>query len=163
MVEVELIGLRVEMPTNTPVVLLKEKDEPGRVLPIFIGGPEATAIAFALERVETARPMTHDLFVDALKVLGAQLTRVEITEVVDRVFYAELVLVSLGGETRVSSRPSDAIALALRVGAALFAAEAVMAQAGQQPMADETQGDPEELVEEFRQFLSDINPEDFSS
>ena len=173
MIQVELVGLRVEMPTNTPVVILREKIDGGRVLPIFIGGPEATAIAFALEGVETTRPMTHDLWIDTIGGLDITLDRVEITEIRDRIFYAELVLLHNGvegsQEVRVSSRPSDALALALRAHASIFVAESVIEQAGQPPESADVAssageaGESEELVEEFRQFLNDIDPTDFQS
>ncbi len=170
MIEVELIGLRVEMPTNTPVVILRENIDGGRVLPIFIGGPEATAIAFALEKVETTRPMTHDLWIDTLRGLGASLERIEVHTIQDRIFFADLLVRQSSGETvRISSRPSDAMALALRAHAPMFVSESVMDEAGQPAeSAAVSSGEPgavdsDELVEEFRQFLDDIDPTDFQS
>src|SRR3954471_22118702 len=114
MVEMELIGVRVELPTNAPIVLLRETDGKHRTLPIFIGGPEATAIAFALEEVETPRPMTHDLMKDLLDEVGVRLERVTVTELREATFYAEIVLSSAGTVHSVSARPSDAVALAVR-------------------------------------------------
>ena len=170
MIEVELVGLRVEMPTNTPVVILRENTDGGRILPIFIGGPEAAAIAFALEGVETTRPMTHDLWINTIAGLGVVLERVEVTEINERIFYAELVLGDGdGGVVRISSRPSDALALALRAKAPIFVAESVIDQAGQPAESAEAvagaqaAGASEELVEEFRQFLDEIDPTDFQS
>ena len=169
MIEVELVGLRVEMPTNTPVVILRENSDGGRVLPIFIGGPEAAAIAFALEGVETTRPMTHDLWINTIAGLDVVLERVEVTEIRERIFYAELVLRGVGGLVRISSRPSDALALALRAKAPIFVAESVIDQAGQPAESAEAAasakaaGASEELVEEFRQFLDEIDPTDFQS
>lgn len=110
MVEMEVMGVRVELPTNSPIVLLREMGGSERLLPIFIGGPEATAIALALDGVETPRPMTHDLFLLALGEAGAEVTKVVVTEVKDRTFFAELYLKTPAGERVVSSRPSDAIA-----------------------------------------------------
>src|SRR5947207_2617350 len=109
-----LVGVRVEVPTNQPIVLLRE-EEGQRYLPIFIGPPEATAIVYALQGMETPRPMTHDLFKSVLDELAIRLQRVVITELHDGTFYAEIELGGNGEETRrISSRPSDALALAAR-------------------------------------------------
>jgi bifunctional DNase/RNase len=158
----ELLGVRVELPSNSPIVLLRETGGERRVLPIYIGGPEATAIAFALEQVATPRPMTHDLLKNVLDELGARVQRILVTELRDHTFFAELEL-NLGGRVhRVSSRPSDAIALAVRSGTPIFADESVLEEAGQTPGADDDD-DPEELVEHFKQFIDEVNPEDFAS
>src|SRR5436189_5755790 len=114
MVEMELIGVRVELPTNAPIVLLREADGSHRTLPIFIGGPEATAIAFALEGVETPRPMTHDLMKNVLEELSISIERIVVTELRDSTYFAELHLRNSNGTHVVSSRPSDALALAAR-------------------------------------------------
>ena len=160
MVEMHLVGVRVEMPTNSPIVLLREADGQHRVLPIFIGAVEATAIAFALQGVETPRPMTHDLMRDLLVSLGVAVERIVITELRDRTFFAEIELTSSGSGTTISSRPSDAIALAARLGTPIFAQESVLEEAGV-PVSDD---DEEELeVERFREFLEGVNPEDFAS
>ncbi len=130
------------------------------VLPIYIGGPEATSIHQAIEGIEPPRPLTHDLFVDVLEELGTRLERVVITEVRDHTFYAELHLVSSGRTTVVSSRPSDAVALAVRIGCPIFASEAVLDAAGQAPEPDPE--DADEIIDEFRDFIENINPEDFA-
>ena len=114
----EVVGVRVELPSNTPIVLLREMAGTRRLLPIFIGGPEATAIALALDEVETPRPMTHDLIKNVLDDLGVSLERLEITDLSDGTFYAELHLRAAGRVTVVSSRPSDGIALAIRMSVA---------------------------------------------
>jgi bifunctional DNase/RNase len=167
MVEMELVGVRVEQPTNTPIVMLREREGEGRTLPIFIGGTEATAIAFALEQVETPRPMTHDLMRNILDELGVRLERVVVTGLRESTFYAELHLrVEAGkGLKAVSSRPSDAIALAVRTGSPIFAEEDVLDEAGYLPEDDsEPESEqPEEVVEKFRDFLDQVNPEDFAS
>ncbi|MEA2828126.1 MAG: uncharacterized protein QOG43_2565 [Actinomycetota bacterium] len=157
-----LVGVRVEMPTNSPIVLLREADGEHRVLPIFIGAVEATAIAFALQGVETPRPMTHDLMRDLLVSLGIGVERVVITELRDRTFYAEIELTGsgTGNGTKVSSRPSDAIALAARLGTPIFAQESVLEEAGVTVSDDDEQ---EIEVEKFREFLEGVNPEDFAS
>ncbi len=162
MVEMELIGVRVELPTNAPIVLLRETDGEHRTLPIFIGGPEATAIAFALEQVETPRPMTHDLMKDVLDGLGVRLDRVVVTELRESTFYAELHLATNGQTHVVSSRPSDAIALAVRTGTTIYADESVLDEAGYAP-EEEAEEEQDEVVEQFREFIDRVNPEDFAS
>lgn len=166
MIELELVAVRVELPSNTPVVVLRELAGRHRQLSIFIGGPEATAIAFALEGVETPRPLTHDLFCDVLDELDATLERVVITELRDTTYYADLQLSGPAGTHHISARPSDAVALAVRVGCPIFSAEAVLDEAGfveEVPDGDAPVESPEEVVEEFRQFIDQINPEDFNS
>lgn len=166
MVEMHLTAVRVELPTNNPVVLLQEVGGARRTLPIFIGAPEATAIAFALQGVATSRPMTHDLFRDVLVATGVTLDRVLITELRDGTYFAELHLSQHGVSTVVSSRPSDAIALATRMEAPIFAEDELIDSEGVQLAADD-EGDesevPEEIVSQFREFIEGIRPEDFSS
>ena len=153
--QMEVIGVRVEMPSNSPIVLLKEA-QGDRYLPIWIGAVEATAIAFAQQGMVSLRPLTHDLFRDVLEVLNVQLRTVNITALRDGIFYADLVF-SNGAE--VSARPSDSIALALRTGAQIFASEEILDEAGV-AIPDEQQ-DEEGEVEKFREFLDTISPEDF--
>jgi bifunctional DNase/RNase len=155
-----LMGVRVEMPTNNPIVLLREANGAHRVLPIFIGPVEATAIAFALQGVQTQRPMTHDLIKELLLSLGVEVERVVITELRDRTFYAEIEMKRGGSDCKVSSRPSDAIAIAARLGTPIFASEAVLDEAAV-AMSDEE--NEEDEVERFREFLEGVNPEDFGS
>ncbi len=159
MIRLSLIGVRVEVPTNQPIVLLRE-DGGTRFLPIFIGSPEATAIVYALQGMETPRPMTHDLFKTVLDGLAVKLDRVEITALHDGTFYAEIEIERDGTKSRISSRPSDAIALAVRFGAEvpIYADEAVLDEAGVLFEADEE----EHEVEQFREFLDNITPEDFA-
>src|SRR5438128_1074645 len=121
-----LVGVRVELPTNNPIVLLREADGEHRVLPIFIGAVEATAIAFALQGVVTQRPMTHDLMRDLLTELGVGVERILITELREGTFYAEIQMTANGTQVAVSSRPSDAIALAARSAPPIYADEAVL-------------------------------------
>jgi bifunctional DNase/RNase len=162
-VEMELIGVRVELPTNAPIVLLRETDGSHRTLPIFIGGPEATAIAFALEGVETPRPMTHDLIKNVLEELGWQLDRVVVTELRESTFFAELHLTSNGTTHVVSARPSDAIALAARTGTTIFADESVLDEAAYPPEDEVSEEVQDEVVEQFKEFIDRVNPEDFAS
>jgi bifunctional DNase/RNase len=158
-----LVGVRVELPGNNPIVLLREASGARRLLPIFIGGPEATAIAFALENVVPPRPMTHDLLKILLDDLGARVERVVVTELRDSTFYAEIQLVANGRNHQVSSRPSDAIALAVRAGTPIYAAEAVLDEAAYPASSDEDEDQEEEVVEQFREFIEKVNPEDFGA
>jgi bifunctional DNase/RNase len=161
MTPMDLVGVRVEIPANTPMVLLQERDGEQRLLPIMIGGAEASAIHYALEGVEPPRPLTHDLFVNVLQALGVNLERVEVTEIRDHTFYAELHLSTPTGPQVVSSRPSDAIALAVRFGAPLFASDELLDEVGQVP-APEPEDEQEEIIDEFKDFLKTVNPDDFA-
>jgi bifunctional DNase/RNase len=152
--EVDVIGVRVEMPSNQPIVLLREVGG-DRYLPIWIGAGEATAIAFAQQGVVPPRPLTHDLFRDVLSATGNDLTEVRITEMKDGIFYAVLVFES---GVEVSARPSDSIAIALRTGSKIVCAEDVLEEAGL-AVPDEQ----EDEVEKFREFLDHVTPEDFES
>ena len=162
-IEMELVGVRVEMPSSSPIALLREVGGSRRVLPIFIGAPEATAIAFALEEVITPRPMTHDLFREVLDDLGVSLEKITVTELREGVFHAELELNGRDGVHTISSRPSDAIALAARTGSPIYAAEDVLDEAGylEEPEVEETE--EAEVVEQFKDVLDSVNPEDFAS
>ncbi|MGH2699478.1 MAG: bifunctional nuclease family protein, partial [Actinomycetota bacterium] len=124
MIELSLVGVRVELPSNQPIVLLKEVDGE-RYLPIWIGAVEATAIAFALQGIETPRPMTHDLLRDILNTTNTAVERIVINELVEQTFFATISMAATGGSSEVSSRPSDAIALAVRIDAPIFASEEV--------------------------------------
>ncbi|MGZ7023322.1 MAG: bifunctional nuclease family protein [Ilumatobacteraceae bacterium] len=161
----ELLGVRVEVPANTPVVILREQPEPHRVLPILIGSPEASAIHTALSGIVAPRPMTHDLIVELLRTTKATLDKVVVTEIRDHTFYAELHLRVSGNELLVSCRPSDAIAVACRTGATIYAEDALLAEVGlvaADGLADEEPGD-EAILDEFRDFLEEIKPEDFEA
>ena len=152
--EVEVVGVRVEMPSQQPIILLREASGE-RYLPIWIGAVEATAIAFAQQGVVPPRPMTHDLLKDILEATGNTLSEVRITEMKDGIFYALLVFDS---GVEVSARPSDSIALALRTGSKIVCAEDILDEAGL-AVPDEQ----EDEVEKFREFLDHVTPEDFES
>ena len=154
---VDVVGVRVEMPSNQPIVLLRDS-ESERFLPIWIGAVEATAIAFAQQGVQPERPLTHDLLRDVISALGRRLTRVDITDLRDGIFFAELVF---DNDVTVSARPSDAIALALRTGSPLFAAEHVLDAAAVEMPEEEDEEQAEAEVEAFREFLDQVTPEDF--
>ncbi len=147
-----MVGVRVEMPGNQPLVLLREVDG-SRYLPIWIGAGEATAIAFAQQGVVPPRPLTHDLLRNVVQAFDHELDEVRITDVKDGVFYAILVFDS---GVEVEARPSDSIALALRTGSRIVCSEDVLGESGVH-VADED----EEEVEKFREFLDQITPEDF--
>ena len=146
------MGVRVEMPSNQPIVLLREVSGE-RYLPIWIGAVEATAIAFAQQGVVPPRPLTHDLIKDLLEAMGQELTEVQITDMKDGVFYANLVF---GSGVEVGARPSDSIALALRTGSRIVCSEEVLDEVGLAVPAEQ-----EDEVERFREFLDHVTPEDF--
>ena len=149
---VEVVGVRVEMPSNQTIVLLKEVDGI-RYLPIWVGAAEATAIAFAQQGLTPPRPLTHDLIKNILDTLGTTVESVQVTHLTDGVFFSKILL-EKGIE--VSARPSDAIALALRTGSPIYGTEAVFNSAG-----IEIPDQADDQVEAFREFLDQINPEDF--
>lgn len=151
MKSLDVLGVRVEMPTSQPIVLLRERDGT-RHLPIWIGAAEATAIAYAHEGVVPPRPLTHDLLVDVVEALGRQLTTVRIDAIVDGVFHATLVL---DDGTEVESRSSDGIALALRAGAEIVTPESLLDEAGIESSVEEDE------VAKFKEFLDEVSPEDF--
>ena len=158
---VEVVGVRIEMPSNQPIVLLKEM-EGTTFLPIWVGSVEATAIAFAQQDLRPSRPLTHDLIVDILETTGATLTAVHITEMRDGIFYAELQMRSAEGPlVPLSARPSDAIAIALRTKTNILVDQDLLASVGIQIPAAAA-GESEQEVEAFREFLDHINPEDFA-
>ncbi len=152
--ELDVVGVRVEMPSNQPIVLLREASGE-RYLPIWIGAVEATAIAFAQQGVVPPRPLTHDLMRDVLEATGQGLDEVRIVDMKDGIFYAELIFDS---GAQVSARPSDSIALALRTGTRIVCSEDVLDEAGLAVPAEQ-----EDEVEKFREFLDHVTPEDFES
>ncbi len=167
MVEVILRAVRVDVGSSTPLLLLEEVAG-DRVLPIFIGAPDATAIAYALQGVKAPRPMSHDLLGNVITALGAQLFAAEITELRENTFFANLRLIRNHEEINVSARPSDAVALALRIGAPILVSDELMAAEGKlmdlDPSDDDQEVEPPneaDLVAELREFLDSVRPEDF--
>ncbi|UIJ34037.1 bifunctional nuclease family protein [Allobranchiibius sp. GilTou73] len=151
---VDVMGVRVEMPTNKPIVLLRERD--GELyVPIWIGAPEATAIAYAQQGVAPPRPLTHDLLVNVLSDLGHTLEHVVVTRMEDSIFYAELVV---DGDTTISARSSDAIAIALRAGVSIYVADEIFDEVGVSVPVEE-----DDEVEKFREFLDNVSAEDFET
>ena len=167
MVPVDLVGLTIEAGSRAPVVLLREHESPRRVVPIFVGPNEAVAIALKLQGESLPRPLTHDLLAALVDTLGVHVDRVEVTELRDGTFFAELAVSGPTGVRRVDSRPSDAIALAVRVDAPLFVSADVLDEVG--AVMGEVSGEEasaEEIEEEvgrFRSFLDSIGPGDFGT
>jgi uncharacterized protein len=162
-IEVRIASLAVDPRTNQPVLILRPLDDVpghGRVLPIWIGQPEATAILLAIEGVELPRPLTHDLLRDVIESLDAYIERIEITRVEEGTFYAALILRAEERSIAVDARPSDSIALAVRTGAPVFVAADVMESAAVPDSSDQVIDEEEEL-EAFREFLDHVDPEDF--
>jgi hypothetical protein len=172
MIEVVLRAVRVDVGSSTPLLLLEEVGGE-RVLPIYIGAPEAAAIAYALQGVVSPRPMSHDLLGHVVSALGAKLFSVEVTELVDNTYFANLRLVRSGEEIIVSARPSDAVALALRVGAPILISDDLMAAEGRVMKLAYDEEDEEyveldapseaDLVAQLREFLDQVRPEDFDT
>ena len=156
-----IYGVSFDMVGKQPIVLLKAVDS-NKFLPIWIGHPEAAAILMKLQGASTPRPMTHDLLCDMLGELDARCTKVSVTELRDNTFFASITLTMDGGtELEIDSRPSDALALAVRSGAPIFAAEEVIAESAIE--FEHEVEDTEEVVDKFKEFLDEVTPEDFAS
>jgi uncharacterized protein len=158
--EMVIYGVSFDMVGKQPIVLLKTVDS-NKFLPIWIGHPEAAAILMKLQGAQTPRPMTHDLLVDMLTELEAKCLQVAVTELRDNTFFASITLSVNGREIEIDSRPSDALALAVRAGAPIFAAEEVIAESAIE--FEHEVEDTEEVVDRFKEFLDQVTPEDFAS
>ena len=171
MKSVDLLGVQLESEGHTVLLLLQERDEPRRVLPLLVGAPEASAIALGAMGTPPPRPLTHDLLVTSLTQLGARIDHVEVTGYDDETFFADLVLHGPAGDLRIDARPSDAIALAVRTQAPLFVDDHVLDTAGTEleeleldAEEDGARLDPEEIefeVAAFRELLADVDADDF--
>ena len=166
MVEVRVAGVALDTSGQHVILLQPIEPVPGerKLLPIWIGAMEATAIMVAVEGADTPRPLTHDLLRTMLETLEATVERVEITRIDDGTFYAEITVSAGGMVHRIDSRPSDAVALASRTSAAIFVADEVLAEAGVDDVigeADESTAEAEADVEEFSKFLDEVDPDDF--
>jgi bifunctional DNase/RNase len=157
--EMVIYGVSFDMVGKQPIVLLKTADS-NKFLPIWIGHPEAAAILMKLQGATTPRPMTHDLLVDMLGELDVRCTQVAVTELRDNTFFASITLAVNGRELEIDSRPSDALALAVRSGAPIFAAEDVIAESAIE--FEHEVEDTEEVVDRFKEFLDQVTPEDFA-
>src|SRR3989449_11522130 len=153
-----IYGVSFDMVGKQPIVLLKTIDG-NKFLPIWIGHPEAAAILMKLQGASTPRPMTHDLVSEMLTELDVSCTRVAVTELRENTFFASITLSVNGRELEIDSRPSDALALAVRPGAPVFAAEGVIAESAIE--FEHEVEDTEEVVEKFKDFLENVSPEDF--
>ena len=160
MQEMVIYGVSFDMVGKQPIVLLKTA-EGNKFLPIWIGHPEAAAILMKLQGANTPRPMTHDLVTDMLEKLEARVTRIAVTELRENTFYAVVTVAVDGSEIEIDSRPSDAIALAVRSDAPIFADDTVIEESAIEFEHEDV--NEEEVVEEFKKFLDEVKPEDFSS
>ncbi|HEX7254421.1 MAG TPA: bifunctional nuclease family protein [Gaiellaceae bacterium] len=168
--EMTLYGVSFEPIGKQPIVLLKTADD-DKFLPIWIGHSEAAAILMKLQGASPPRPMTHDLLADVISELQAEIVKVEVTSLVENTFYARITIVQDGRELEIDSRPSDAIALAVRCDARIFAADDVIAESGIEFQADDdeqpglvTASSLSDLdPAEFRKFLETVTPEEFAS
>src|SRR5215213_10209761 len=162
MQEMDIYGVSFDLVGKQPIVLLKTKDG-NRYLPIWIGQPEAAAILMKLQGAATPRPMTHDLLTEILSQLDAHVTRIAVTELRENTFYAQITVQLDGSEIEIDSRPSDAIALAIRAEAPIFAADEVIEESGIEFEGDEvTEEEIESKVSEFKQFLDHVTPDEFA-
>jgi bifunctional DNase/RNase len=159
---VDLVGLHIEATSGAPLLLLREHDAPHRVLPIFVGGSEAASIAVALSGEPSPRPLTHDVMVSLMQSLDAQIDAIEVTDLRDGAFVATISVTGPAGGHRLDTRPSDAIALAVRLGAPLFVSDEVLDEAGAVISAPDD-ATIDEAVAEFRELLAELDPADFMS
>lgn len=159
MQEMVIYGVSFDMVGKQPIVLLKTADT-NKFLPIWIGHPEAAAILMRLQGATTPRPMTHDLLVDMMAELDARCTRIAVTELRDNTFFATITLTVGDREVEIDSRPSDALAIAVRSGAPIFAAEDVLADSAIE--FEHEVEDTEQVVDRFKEFLDEVSPEDFA-
>lgn len=163
MLLVDLIGIQMDPSTGAAVVVLREHEAPNRLLPIIVGGAEATSIAIAASGASLPRPMTHDLMATLVDSLDAHVDAAEVTDLDDGSFLANLSLSGPMGERRLDTRPSDAIALAIRLDAPLYVSEHVLDQAGTLPIAELDDDEIDAEVDEFRDFLAELEPRDFTA
>jgi hypothetical protein len=155
-------AVRLDRMSNTPIVTLREEESPRRQFEIFIGAPEAASIQIALDDEKTPRPLTHDLFVLALERINVSVERVVLTHVSSGTYYADVVLLPDGGqETTVSARPSDALAIALRASCPIYALETLLDEVGEVVEDEPDQPAEAEIIDEFRDFIENISPDDF--
>jgi uncharacterized protein len=158
--EMVIYGVSFDMVGKQPIVLLKTVDS-NKFLPIWIGHPEAAAILMKLQGATTPRPMTHDLLCDMLGELEVKCTQVSVTELRDNTFFASITLQVAGRDVEIDSRPSDALAIAVRSGAPIFAAEEVIAESAIE--FEQNEEESEDVVEQFKEFLDQVSPEDFAA
>jgi len=159
-VQMQLEGLKVEVPADTPMMILREVDDPHRVMGIYIGMPVARSIEYAREGHVPERPLTHDLIVNVFEDLGAHVSRVVITEMREHTYFAELHVLLGGQQHVISCRPSDAVAIAVRAEIPMFARRDLLDAVGV-VIEEVDSAQEDEILDEFHQFLENVNPEDF--
>jgi len=162
MIEMELEGIRLELPTNNPVLMLREQKGERRIMPIYIGAPEASSIHYALEGLQPDRPLTHDLLINVAEGLDAQPVKLVITKVENNTYFADLHFVQQGKLVAVSCRPSDGVAVAVRSSIPIYAEEELLDAVGKVTPAQAPEN-AEEIIDDFRDFIDSIKPEDFQS
>lgn len=160
MKSISVRAVRLDRLSGTPVVTLREDDAPRRQFEIFIGGPEAASIKSALDGETTPRPLTHDLYVHTIEKLGMQIVRVVLTHVLNGTYFAEIVIGTGESEVVISSRPSDALALALRAACPIYASNDLLDDVAE-VTEEESASSEAEIIDEFRDFIENISPEDF--
>src|ERR671917_2708547 len=158
-IEMVIYGVSFDLVGKQPIVLLKTTDG-NKFLPIWIGHPEAAAILMKLQGASTPRPMTHDLLADVFEQLDAEVVRITVTELRENTFYASITVQQNGSEVEIDSRPSDAIAIAVRADAPIFAADRVIEESAIEFEGEEV--NEEEIVSEFKRFLDDVSPDQFA-
>ncbi len=161
MQKMDIYGVSFDLVGKQPIVLLKTADG-NRFLPIWIGHPEAAAILMKLQGASSPRPLTHDLMTEMLSQLETRIVRVTVTELRDNTFYAAITLLQGGAEIEIDSRPSDAIALAVRTEAPIFADDRVIEESAIEFEGEDEQVNEQEIVDEFRSFLDRVSPEEFA-
>ena len=159
MIRMEIYGVSFDLVGKTPIVLLKMVDG-NKFLPIWIGHPEAAAILMKMQEAPVPRPMTHDLVADIVRRLGGEVVSIAVTDLKDSTFYASITVRQNGDEIEIDSRPSDAIAIAIRLDAPIFVADKVMEESAVEFEGEEVS--EEEMVAQFKQFLETVSPEEFA-
>ncbi|MFM9122373.1 MAG: bifunctional nuclease family protein [Actinomycetota bacterium] len=162
MIEVRLEGIRLEIPQNTPVLMLREQGGVKRLMPIYIGAPEASSIHYALEGLKPDRPLTHDLLINVVEALDAQPVKLVITNIEENTYFADLHVLQLGKVVKISCRPSDGVAIAVRTSIPIYVEDELLDQVGK-VVVEAAPENAEEIIEDFRDFIDSIKPEDFQS
>ena len=156
MIEMKVMGIAIDTASGSPIIVLNDKEN-RKALPIWIGSAEASAIIRKIENIKVLRPMTHDLIIDVVEKTGYQVSRVEINDVEKDTYFSTIFLSNGENEVTIDSRPSDAIAVAIRVGAPIFVSAKVLADGS---VSCDSEKDEEES-QEFKNFIQSIKPSDF--
>ena len=162
MIEMRLEGIRLEIPQNTPVLMLREQGGVKRLMPIYIGAPEASSIHYALEGLKPDRPLTHDLLINVVEALDAQPVKLVITNIEENTYFADLHVLQLGKVVKISCRPSDGVAIAVRTSIPIYVEDELLDQVGK-VVVEDARENAEEIIDDFRDFIDSIKPEDFQS